>query len=779
MLIDGKKLIEQQLKITGKTEMVFDDGRCTTLVPVRYTPQPQDSAVILDGDWQVLRWPFAKPETDLVSPAVDDRSWETVRQPGKVFYADPEAEKEPIPNWDRVTQSHIHSDDGAVMRRTVAIPQSWKSKRIYLRFDSIYPAGRVYLNGKLLGEHLSGLTPVEFDITGNVVPGRDALVAVRLLRKHKHLQMDMARHGMEFAGLAQSVTVFCTEQVQVADYHLFSGLNDTLTQGTVKGMVRLRNHGAATTGELTVKLTAADNRTVVSQTQPLTLAAGCAADLPVRLDLANPLLWNDEYPNLYTVSLELKVESLADQEVSFRTGFRRLDLKPSGPTLNGRFIKFRGINFLTFNPESGLHTPREWLRRNLLLMKKANINAIRTHYLGCRDLADLCDETGIYLLQELPIDWGTHYIHDPDWVGPALLRIEGGIRRDRHHPSVMVWSVGNENMPESAAVAEDGWNHLRIYDRFCKTLDPSRPTMFPPPGPANKIEGIFELRVGDIADIHYSFTLQKQFRTTGRVKNPHSWEADMEEITREQALARGWSGVWFSSEYALVNHQMDLLNNPYLSVCDDVQEDVLSGRNSLQVFMDRISREWGNMREDPACLGGAYFPWLCAGSGNNPWGWVRWGEDADWAVITADLLPKPGFWALRVAFSPVKFPDRVVWKKGEDFFTLTLTNHYNAIDFKDCVLRTQQNVGGKWMGMARQFRDVSMQGGPGETVSVRVPIWNRDMRTALEADGYGLCRCFLLDPSGFRPITADVLVLSENMKRIQDGLMPLGPDAVL
>ena len=363
------------------------------------------------------------------------------------------------------------------------------------------------------------------------------------------------------------------------------------------------------------------------------------------------------------------------------------------------------------------------------------------------------------------------------------MRIEGGIRRDRHHPSIMVWSVGNENMPESQAVAADGWNHLRIYDQFCHLLDPSRPAMFPPPGPANKIKGIFELRVGEIADIHYSFVLQKQFRDEGKIVNPNSWEADMVEITRQEALKRGWSGCWFSSEYGIFCLEPDMINSPYLSVIADEKIDPLSGKNTLEVFYERLKSEWGNMRHDPACLGGAYFPWLCCGVGknveDNPWGWTRWGEDANWGVVTADLLPKPQFWAMRVLFAPVWFPSRVSWKAGDKYIKFKITNQYNAIDLSECVIRTQQNGGGTWMCMVRQFRDVKVFCAPGKTVEVKIPIWCDSLKKALDSGNFGYCRISLLDPKGFCPVKADILIIPESMQQKDDTGMPVGPDAIL
>ncbi|MCM8757132.1 MAG: hypothetical protein NC823_01465, partial [Candidatus Omnitrophica bacterium] len=485
MLIDGDRLIEKQLSIKTVTEVVFPDGRKTVLTPVHYTPVPDNTQVSLDGSWQVKRWPFNQPQSALVSPETNDNRWETVTQPGKVFYADPEAHSKPIPNWNRVTQTHIDDQDGAILRRRIFCPEEWSGKRIYLRFDAIYPAGEVYVNGEKVGAHWSGLTPVEFDITEKVTPGQDVLVGLRLWRKHKFHKMDMVRHAVEFCGLAQSAYLFATEQVQLADYHLRSLLSEDLSSGEISGQVTIRTYGGPTQAKLELILIAPNGKRVGQTDCRVSLAGGSQKSLPLSLKVEQPILWNDEQPHLYTAQLKLTAKSQPEQHFTFRTGFRRLDLSPDGPRLNGRFIKFRGVNHLTYHPEGGMYTPPEWLRKNLSLMKKANVNAIRTHFLGPSCLADLCDELGIYLLQELPIDWGTDYIHDPEWVGPALMRIQGGILRDRHHISVMVWSVGNENLPLNAAVADDGWNHLRIYHRFCKQLDPDRPTMFPPPGPAN------------------------------------------------------------------------------------------------------------------------------------------------------------------------------------------------------------------------------------------------------------------------------------------------------
>ncbi|MEX2606742.1 MAG: glycoside hydrolase family 2 TIM barrel-domain containing protein [Kiritimatiellia bacterium] len=737
----------------------------------------------LSGSWFVEKGRFAL-EDERKCAQKTEKAWpqEQVSQPGKVFYADPLVDGHETPGWNRVTLAHIDPEDGAMLYRREQLPSHWAGMRIFLCFDAVYPAARFYLNGICLGEHLSGLTPVEFDVTGHVQPGSEALLAVRLLRRHPFVQLDMPRHAMEFSGLAQQAFLEARPLLRIEGHHLSAILTEDHAEGRLEGSVSLVNDtGAAVSPQLECCLCDASGLRVGQVRTSIELEPHSRASADMQLRVVNPALWSDEYPNLYSVELTLHGGDARPHELFWRTGFRRLTLSPEGAFLNGAPVKFRGVNHLTFHPDHGMYTPRDWLRANLALMKKANVNAIRTHFTGPPDLSDLCDEMGFYLLQEVPIDWGTDYIHDPAWMPPARERVEALVKRDRHHCSLMVWSVGNENMAKTPERAGAGRRHLRELDELVKSLDPTRPTMFPPPGPANAIDGILELRVGDIADTHYSFRHIKRFLREGAVENPDSWEANMRRTDREEALTRGWSGTWFSSEYGIYNAMPDLIYNPLGSVINDVPEDALSGKCTLQAFEERLRREWGFMRHEPGCLGGAYFPWLCGGAGagseGNPWGWVRWGEDADWGVVTADLMPKPIFWALRVLFSPVWLPDRMEWQ-GEDALCFTVWNQYNAIDLSDCTLRVQQNPGGLYAGMMRHFTDVPMTGRPGEKAEVTLPLEPAVLK-GLRAGNWAVVRCTVLDPKGFRPVMADILVVPPQGNATQNDLMNIGPDAVM
>ena len=778
----AESVIAAQLAATAETVCTQRNGDWeTTLTPVVVEAYPTNNIIDLSGSWAVARYPFSSPEEDLAAPGLYDLDWEHAEQPGRIFTADPNYDPALYGNWDRIRLAHIDDNDGAVIRRTVTVPKSFENKEIFLCCDAIYPAGRVYVNGKLVADHRSGLTPVCRNVTDLVTPGQTATVAIRILRKHPFIMMDMPRHSNEFGGMAQPAYLFAKERCHVEDYYLPATLEEDLVTGHVKGWARLRNSSDSdVSATLKLILTDPNGAFAGEQNAAVKVPAGQTVTADIDLVVNNPMLWNDEHPFLYSAQLDSEIPGVETDVFKWRVGFRRMDFKDCRPYLNGNPIKFRGVNHLTGHPQYGLYTPKEWLRRNFELMKLANVNCIRTHFMGPRWLADLCDEMGIYLAQELPVDWGTHYIHDPEWVGPALFRLQGGICRDRNHPSVMVWSIGNENMPESDAVAANGWMHLRMYERFAKRLDPNGLTMFPPPGPAwaqngKLISGIFELRMGDIADTHYSFKHVKRFLAEGKCDNPYSWEATMETDTKEEALARGWSGTWFSSEFMGFSAFPDIIRsaNCCIVIADDAKSYPKEA-TQLEAFDDLIRRDWGFIRSEPSALGAAYFPWMSSGSSLNlghPFSWTVLSEDCDWGVMTPELLPKPTFWSLRNALSPIWFPDEIEWFEGDEGLRFELWNQYNDINLAECTIRvTDRNSTMRW-------HDFTVNVKPGERREVIFPIWSDDLKRRLADGGNDIFRFWLIDPKGFVSTVRDVTVFSGKRPREEAGTyFDVGPE---
>jgi hypothetical protein len=772
-LIDADAAVSAQLATTACAAFPLPDGRTVTLTSGWIPPIDPGWSLCLDGVWACRRGRVLGQAA--VLSAGSTAGWEAVPQPGVVCRADPSVQPADIPGWNRRFMSHVAEDDGAVLRRRVGVPAAWAGRRIWLRLDGVYPACDVYVAGRLLAQHRSGLTACAVDCSDLAVPGSDLDVAVVLVRRYAGQEIDMPRHSSDYAGMHGSAWLIALPPAQVTGHDLAACLDDDLRSARLAGSVELVNHGADTAGDLEVRLLDGGQTVAVQR-----LACRCptgSSRVAVDLAVPTPRLWHAEHPHLYRVELHWRCGG-HEQSLAWRCGFRRLAVVDGRPQCNGTPLKLRGVNHLSLHPEHGLHTPEAWLRRCLDLMRKANVNAIRTHLTAPSVLADLCDELGFFLIQEVTIDWFGHELENPTCLGPCLHRIDATLRRDRHHPSLVMVGIGNENLPANPQVIDAFRRHYQAFHRLAKTLAPDLWVCYPPPGPANAIPGDIEPRIGDIADVHYNLASVRTLRTTGAVVLPKSWQGPFRSYTHAELRAFGWSGAWFSSEYGIVNAVADVHDAPWQSVICEEPADWLGPQASTTVLAERLEREWGLMRDDPTCLGGAYFPWLPPGVGE-PWGWTLWAEDADWGVVTQDLTPKPQFWVLRAALSPVTVAERRVHvPAAATAVTLTLRNRYGTIDLADCTLRTQLGATGKLCGILRDWRDIEVAGAPGADVQVEIPLWHDQARASLAEGRPVVLRLHILAPDGTRPLTHEVLLIPGLLAAgAGSGHISLGSDA--
>ena len=772
-LIDADAVVAAQLESTAFTPFIWGDGETVTLQSGRVPPLDPDWSLCLDGKWSVRRGPVLKEVAELVT--ADTVDWAVVEQPGVVCRADPNVQPADILHWDRRYMRHISDDDGAVLRRRMPVPADWAGRQIHLRLDGVYPACDVYVNGRLLASHRSGLTACAVDCGDLAAPGHELDVAVVLVRRYPGQEIDMPRHSSDYAGLHGSVWLIALPPVHIAGHTLLTGLAKDLCGARLAGSVELVNPSTGTVGELELRLY--DGDVLTASTQRKVSCPNGPSTVALDLALSNPRLWHAEHPHLYRAELLWRCHG-KEQVLTWRCGFRRLEVIEGRPLCNGTPLKLRGVNHLSIHPQHGLHTPEKWLRQCLELMRKANVNAIRTHYTGPSILADLCDEMGFFLVQEVTIDWFGHELEKPNCLGPCLHRIEATLRRDRHHPCLVMVGIGNENLPASPEVIQPFLRHYAAFHKLAKSLSPDLWVCYPPPGPANAIPGDIEPRIGDIADVHYNFSSARALRDTGSVVLPESWQGPFTLYTREQLIADGWTGAWFSSEYGIVNAVADVHDAPWQSVICEEPADWLGQQASTTVLAERMEREWGLMRDDPTCLGGAYFPWLPPGVGD-PWGWTFWAEEGDWGVVTQDLTPKPQFWVLRAALSPVTVAERRIRvAKDQATVIVTLRNRYGTIHLAACTLRTQLGPTGQFCGLLRDWLDIPTAGAPGTDVPVEIPIWHEGARASLAEGRPVVLRLHLLAPDGFRPLTHEVLLIPESVPSdVSKGPISLGADA--
>ncbi len=190
-----------------------------------------------------------------------------------------------------------------------------------------------------------------------------------------------------------------------------------------------------------------------------------------RIAVPKPKLWNAEEPNLYTLTLILTAGGETMQTVRARIGIRAVSIEDGVFKINGRPVKLRGVCRHEIHPEVGRAFREDLWRQDIGLMKAANINAVRTsHYPPHERFLELCDEAGLYVIDEVPMGFGDSYLNIPEMRGTMLARAEETIARDRNHPSVIVWSIGNEN-PLTL--------NLENTAREVKLLDPERPILYP------------------------------------------------------------------------------------------------------------------------------------------------------------------------------------------------------------------------------------------------------------------------------------------------------------
>ena len=425
----------------------------------------------ISGDWK-FNWVNepAKSPAGFEAPGFDDRGWQTMPVPGCVelsghgtplyvnyvypFKVDPpRVMGEPPPDWTFFADRNPTSS----YRRWVDVPKDWTKQRVYLHVGAAGSCLKVWVNGQCIGYSEDSRLAAEFDISTAVHPGTN-LVALQVLR-HSDASYLEDQDLWRLSGIFRDVFLFTRPNVHLWDAAVESELDGALNHATVKLRCQIRNDDNAPAGSLAVRLTLRDpNGRVVPGFQidsPLTnaLAAGQEMEiLSLPQTLAAPEKWSFETPALYTAVVELRRAGKTVEAVAMRIGFRKVELRDREFTLNGRAVKLRGVNRHDWNPVTGYVVDEAAMRADIRLMKQANFNAVRTsHYPNDPRFVELCDETGLMVLSEANLESHGLSYHKcvlpgdlPEWRPASVERMRRLVIRERSHPSVVMWSLGNE-----------------------------------------------------------------------------------------------------------------------------------------------------------------------------------------------------------------------------------------------------------------------------------------------------------------------------------------------
>ena len=387
----------------------------------------------------------------------DDSKWDNIRVPlswemanyGKPVYTNvgyPFSNNPPNANTGMSDYGVTDHNATGFYRRTITIPETWKDKRVFVHFDGVYSAAVVWVNGKYVGYSQDSNTDAEFDITGFVTTG-DNQLSVRVYRWCDGSYLE-GQDMWHLSGIHRDVYLVATPKVFVADHYITSSLNSDATSGSMSVKLTVDNRNNVSANKtLQVSLLDRDGKQIATGTQ--TYSGTAKAEKTVTLNsLSNLHPWSAEDPYLYTVVVSQKDENGAE-EMAFSTkyGFKTVKISGTQLLVNGKRIFVKGVNTQDTHPEYGRAIDMETMLKDIKMMKQANVNTIRTsHYPRQPKMYAMMDAFGMYCVNEANVE--CHYnqglASDNSWKTAITDREVRMVKRDRNHPSVLFWSLGNE-----------------------------------------------------------------------------------------------------------------------------------------------------------------------------------------------------------------------------------------------------------------------------------------------------------------------------------------------
>lgn len=365
--------------------------------------------------------------------------------------------------------------------REFEIPADWNKKRVLLHFGGVWSSAEVWLNGTHLGQHNSGYTSFAFDVSRALKKKGTNVLAVRVRQVSREYKFDTF-DDWTLAGIYRDVTLEAMPSNrwldQVTTQTVFDKNYDDADL-KVRVMVNDRNKQTIpgnypTPGEpyhLRLTLSDKEGNSVAARTIEVPAHTSTGRDISLTFRVESPKHWTAETPYLYTLKAELLENDQAIHSRVEKIGFREISTEGGVFRINGQTVKLRGVNRHDEHPDVGRATRHEHWLEDIMKMKEANINYVRTaHYTHAKGFIELCDELGMYVGSEVSLGGAGHLREDPSYMDAALVRTYETITRDINSPSIVYWSVGNEDPLTSF--------HLTSI-KVLKALDSTRPVLIP------------------------------------------------------------------------------------------------------------------------------------------------------------------------------------------------------------------------------------------------------------------------------------------------------------
>lgn len=444
----------------------------------------------LNGMWKFhwVSWPQARP-VDFYKPAYDVSGWDEIPVPsnwqllgygtpyyrnlGYTFKRDfPKVMSTPPKNFT----AYEERNPVGSYRRDFDVPADWNGRQVFIAFDGVDAGFFLWVNGHKVGYSENSRNVAEFDITKYINPGRN-MVAVEVYRYTTGSYVE-DQDMWRLSGIFRNVNIWSAPVTHIRDFFIKTNLDDNYINATMDVTAKIKNYGSKPAKASKLLVTVYDGERVVASYSPVdgVPALKPGEEVPVRLSfpVENPEKWTAETPKLYTTVLTLQRGKNVIEILSARTGFREVEIKGRVFLANGVPIKLKGVNRHENWPDVGHAVTREQMIRDLELIKQGNCNHVRTsHYSDDPLWYELCDEWGVWLVAEANVECHGNsgkFDEEPRMKAAIIDRNVANTENFKNHPSVIIWSLGNEN-------GRGGLN-FRAAMAAIKEIDGTRPVHY-------------------------------------------------------------------------------------------------------------------------------------------------------------------------------------------------------------------------------------------------------------------------------------------------------------
>ena len=454
----------------------------STEAAIKGIKEKSSNFMTLNGTWKFNWVPNADARpTDFWQPEFNDKGWNTMPVPGvwelngfgdpiyvNVGYAWREQFRNNPPQVPTVN-NHVGS-----YRREITVPAHWKGKEIIAHFGSVTSNMYLWVNGKYVGYSEDSKMEAEFNLTPYLKPGQKNLIAFQVFRWCDGTYLE-DQDFFRYSGVGRDCYLYARSKKQIADIRITPDLDAQYQNGSLA--INLTTKGR---GEIELELFDTNNQPVVTK------SLNASGNISTTMEVASPNKWTAETPYLYTLHATLKEGNKVLEVIPIKVGFRKVELKNAQILVNGQPILIKGANRHEMDPDGGYVVSRERMIQDIQIMKMFNLNAVRTcHYPDNKLWYELCDQYGLYVVAEANIEshgmgYGKNTLAKrEDYKKAHLERNQRNVQRCFNHPSVIIWSLGNE--------AGYGPNFEVAYD-WVKAEDPSRAVQYERAGTKGKTD---------------------------------------------------------------------------------------------------------------------------------------------------------------------------------------------------------------------------------------------------------------------------------------------------